>query len=670
MSYKFFIGLLLLLVLNLCPLGCQFTAPKQKDTHFASLSSLPPEIKFPEELKEKIRYDADNGRLAYKGAMTEEEKARLVALSKNTEYVSAVKTLYDKSQEKRERLSGKESISGEVPPQIREQKDTASKPKTEQLHLEQPVQQKRPSLEGAVPEKQKFTAREVSSDKKPSVAEREVSVLLEEVAADIVNNLAQGFPKNKEKDFTILVEPFLTLDGKQTLLSNLLVEELFTQLSNNRWVGTSLKICCNPSATAFTPVDGRVSGTLIRIGKEVKINARLVSADTHIILSASFVKTPATDVILQLFGAEMPLQKSVEGEDINTRLDSLAWQAEQILHGFQRDKIGQRICLLGFSAIDNKRTFLDGFLAQECETRLVKNKSWILVPRQKISELLGKEVSSLSHISTNELEMINRQLGIDAIVDGTITDLGTAVKVNVRINDTLEGITLGTASIELQKDKKIEYLLAKETQRSSPDSTYVDAKEAKTISLEERQMVKEERLEVAGKVGEKCFLNENFTDPEEIVNRLAQWGKKLAIINEGEKRFLASQGEEFVTISQELKFTENFSFEFTVKGSSKYWNSLKFSDVLGNEFNMDFQLNEGNCFIVLPGPKSIRVKTDTATSNKFKLIRKDNFYEIYVNDALALAGPYSKYGLFKNFTITARLDQVHFTDFVGKAVKG
>lgn len=665
MLRRSFIGLfLLLMALHLGLAGCQFTARQQKDTYFANLSSLPPEAKFSEELKDKIRYDADNERLVYRGVMAEEERAKLLGLSKNTEYASAIRTLYEKSQEKRGSLSGRELASGGVPP-IKEQKDVHRESKAEKPQPELLAQRKRPGAEGVTSERQEPADREIPQGKKPSGAEREASDLLEEVVADIVNNLAQGFPKNKEKDFTVLVEPFLTLDGKQTLLSNLLVEELFTQLLNNRWVGTSLKVCCNPSGTAFTPVDGRVSGTLIRIGKEVKINARLVSADTHIILSAFFVKIPAADVILQLFGAEMPLQKSVEGEDINTRLDSLAWQVEQILHGSQRDKIGQRICLLGFSALDNKRTFLDGFLAQECEMRLAKNKSWILAPKQKISELLCKEVSSLSHISTNELEMINRQLGIDAIVDGTITDLGTAVKVNVRINDTLEGITLGTASIELQKDKKIEYLLA----RSSPGSIYVDAKEAKTISLEERPRAKEERLEVAGKLSEEFFLNENFSDPE-VVNRLAQWGKNLAIINEGEKRFLASQGEEFVTISRELKFPENFSFEFMVKGNSKYWNSLKFSDVLGNEFNIDFQLNEGNYLIVLPGPKSIRVKTDTSTSNKLKLVRKDSFYEVYVNDALALAGPYSKYGLFKSFTITARLDQVRFTDFAGKAIKG
>jgi hypothetical protein len=160
----------------------------------------------------------------------------------------------------------------------------------------------------------------------------------------------------------------------------------------------------------------------------------------------------------------------------------------------------------------------------------------------------------------------------------------------------------------------------------------------------------------------------SFSDPD-VATRLPEWGKSLTILSEGEKRFLSSQEPAFVTASKKVDFPENFILDFEVKGDFKYWNTMKFVDGSNNEFELDFQLYDGNCYIVLPGPKSVKVPTNTLLPNRFRLARKDGFYEVYLNDSLALAGPYTKYTAFKGFSIVARLDQVHFTGFQGQPIK-
>lgn len=682
MPSKLFFGLVVLAVFYLVNLaGCQSAAQLQKDTSFARLGSLPPEVKFPENLKDKIHYDSDDERLTFKGAMSEAEKNELLKLSKDAQYTASIKELFKSSQTKKLASNSAEAVNNRISapkeaPQTN-QREAQIKAKPEEQAKGASPDEKHSRTVGACPEGQnaikKAGALLLTPLDTTGGGDRDS---IEEVAAEIVSRFTDVVLPTKTKDFNVLVKPFLTLDGRQTILSNLLVEELFTQLSQSQWAGNTLKICCNPTGgdTTFTRPDGIIAGSLVKIGREIKVNARLVAAETHIILSAVSTKIPVSESLVSLFETEIPIQHAVEGDDLNTRLDSLAWQVEQILHDLHGDKKGeQRICLLGFTTLEGDKKLLERFLAQECVLRFSKSKSWRVVPSARVKELLGREVSTISDLSNTELtDVFLRELGIDAVIDGMITDLGSSIKVNVRVSETTEGLTYGTASIEIERDKRIEYLLSKETgQILASARTPGPGETANVLKVTDSEKNYEQKNEEADTAGELSgvFLREDFSSPN-VVNSLSEWGKNLIITSEGGKHFLASQEKEFVKIGRNINFPENFSLEFEVKGNGKYWNTLKFVDVVGNEFSLDFQFNGDNCFVVLPGPKSIKVKADTTLPNKLTLIRKDGFYEVYVNDNMVLAGPYSKYSLFKSFALIARLDQVRFTGFIGKAIRG
>lgn len=668
MSYNFYrlIVPVFLVSQSIILIGCQFNAREPKNISYARLSSMPQEVKFPENLTGKIRYDQDGEQLNFNGTMTAAEREELLKLSKNAQYAAAIQTLWQKSQNRVEPQPMKETAPTGTKSALRGQE--AKAPEEGRQGIQKGIEpaaggEKRPEASGVPLERQKPTEtgpRNLNQGKEDRIGE---------ITSVIVRRFQEGFSPTGGKDFTLLVRPFTTLDGRQTMLSSLLTEEFFVQLSNSSWQGNMLKVCCNPvGELVFGPIDGIITGSLVRIGGEIKINARLVSANTHILLSAVSVSLPASETILRLFETELAAQRPVEGENLDARLDSLAWQVEQILYelpGARNEN--QRIHILSFSTLEGKKNFLGKFLAQECALRLSRNKPGRLVPEGRVTESLGREISGLSDLSSTELmTKLREELGINALVEGTVIDLGNAIKVNARVSDTAMGLMWGTASVEIPQDKRIQYLMGKGSRE-----VVTDASGSVGLSTP-RETPGEKPSQGEGGVSgprEKFFLEEDFSGPE-VVHRLPDWGKSLTITSEGGKSFLASQEQDFVSIARRIDFPENFSIEFLVKGNSKYWNTLKFTDASGNEFTVDFQLLDNNCYVVLPGPKSVRVKVESNAPNKFKLVRKDGFYEVHVNDSLALAGPYSKYTAFKGFTITARLDQVRFTSFLGKAIRG
>lgn len=63
-----------------------------------SLYPLPKEVKFPDSLKDKIRYDAYRRLLIFKGKMSEKENDELRSLSSDEDYKKAISLLCLKSQ--------------------------------------------------------------------------------------------------------------------------------------------------------------------------------------------------------------------------------------------------------------------------------------------------------------------------------------------------------------------------------------------------------------------------------------------------------------------------------------------------------------------------------------------------------------------------------------------
>jgi len=64
----------------------------------AKLEYLPPEVKFPNALREKIKYNKYKKYLSFQGFMSNEDKEKLLNLSPNQKYKNAINELFEKSQ--------------------------------------------------------------------------------------------------------------------------------------------------------------------------------------------------------------------------------------------------------------------------------------------------------------------------------------------------------------------------------------------------------------------------------------------------------------------------------------------------------------------------------------------------------------------------------------------
>ncbi|MCA9124511.1 MAG: hypothetical protein H6822_02085 [Planctomycetaceae bacterium] len=62
--------------------------------HFVTLAKLPEGLEFPENLRDRIRYDSENKRLVYHGFMVKSHYDRLIGLSRDAEYPHAIEQLF------------------------------------------------------------------------------------------------------------------------------------------------------------------------------------------------------------------------------------------------------------------------------------------------------------------------------------------------------------------------------------------------------------------------------------------------------------------------------------------------------------------------------------------------------------------------------------------------
>ncbi len=483
---------------------------------------------------------------------------------------------------------------------------------------------------------------------------------------ELVRRLQEGIPQDKK--INIFIRPFTSLDGRITYLSKLLTEELTTQLSLNPQVGNSINICCNPPLERIGPstgnpvrLDGVLSGTIARLDENIKVNVRLISIDSRVLMCAASTSIPWSEGLGKLLDAEISEQVVEDRSTLDVQLDSLVWQIEQILKDFQVEK-ELKLYQKPFATLGGEVNYLGRYLKEECITRLLSDKDCRMITDETVNQFLAKKGLTSADIGDpTVMQLLSEQLGIHAVITGNVVELANTLKVNARVFNTVVGLAVGTASVEIPKDDTVKYLLAS-----------AEKLQNKTLASSTAFSPTMPVAITAGGVGvstEDMFFKEDLSG-EDVSKRILEWGDKLVVLKEGDGRpYLSASSSDYVTVKRNLDFPTNFSFELEIKGNSKFWNALKFVDAKGNEFGLDFQLLDENFYLVLPGPKSVKSKVDTKGYNKLRVIRKKEFYEIYINNDLAIAGSYSKYEPFKSFSLVSRLDQFRIYNFVGKIVK-
>lgn len=124
------------------------------------------------------------------------------------------------------------------------------------------------------------------------------------------------------------------------------------------------------------------------------------------------------------------------------------------------------LAVIEFSNLDGSNSLFGQFFAEKLISQLFETKKFKVVERNLLNKVLEEYKLSQAGITSPDFaEQLGKLLGVEAIISGTITDVGEAFDVNSRIIDTKDGSLLSAATVLITKDE----LVMKLINRDLPD---------------------------------------------------------------------------------------------------------------------------------------------------------------------------------------------------------
>ena len=144
----------------------------------------------------------------------------------------------------------------------------------------------------------------------------------------------------------------------------------------------------------------------------------------------------------------------------------------QIISSFNQSNV-KKIAVIEFADLEGNVTQLGRFIAEELITRIFTTGKFDVVERNLLQKVLEEQQLGMTgYIDQETAISIGQILGVDAIITGSITDLGNNVKINARLISTETGSVFAVASIQVFKDSTIKLLMGESIATSgNPNST-------------------------------------------------------------------------------------------------------------------------------------------------------------------------------------------------------
>ena len=129
-----------------------------------------------------------------------------------------------------------------------------------------------------------------------------------------------------------------------------------------------------------------------------------------------------------------------------------------------------KIAVTDFADLNGYQSALGKFVAEELTTQLAINgagRITVIERRHLMSVLSEQKLSSTSLFDPESVEKIGRILGVQALVTGSITDLGAEMKVHARLLSVESGRVIGATSVSIPSDDTTRYLVSQVPGRPS-----------------------------------------------------------------------------------------------------------------------------------------------------------------------------------------------------------
>ncbi|SFV55861.1 hypothetical protein MNB_SV-12-600 [hydrothermal vent metagenome] len=154
----------------------------------------------------------------------------------------------------------------------------------------------------------------------------------------------------------------------------------------------------------------------------------------------------------------------------------------------------KKIAVIEFSDLNDNVNNLGRFLVEELINELMKHKKdkgYEIVERRQLNKVLRQlKLSSSGLLDPKSMKEVGKILNVDAIVTGSLTDLGNDIKVNARIISVESAKIISTASTKIPKVGSVATLMSQNSVKVSSASTNSSSKSSSTKSSDKSKEFK------------------------------------------------------------------------------------------------------------------------------------------------------------------------------------
>ncbi|MBI9066597.1 MAG: hypothetical protein JEZ09_04850 [Salinivirgaceae bacterium] len=181
---------------------------------------------------------------------------------------------------------------------------------------------------------------------------------------------------------------------------------------------------------------------------------------TKIILATVLTICTLIDANAQVFGGSKPKEFDVQIKNLT----------RQMVKSFNEEGKTQ-IAIMEFPDVNGTVTELGKLIPEELTTKLFKTGKFQVIERQLLNKVLQEQKLGTSGLlDASSAAQIGKLLGVDAIVTGTITDRGDAIRLNARMIETDQANVFAVASVSIIREDHLITMLGKEISKPSEGS--------------------------------------------------------------------------------------------------------------------------------------------------------------------------------------------------------
>lgn len=147
------------------------------------------------------------------------------------------------------------------------------------------------------------------------------------------------------------------------------------------------------------------------------------------------------------------------GQKTQTLSDGVQEIAKQIAAGLAKQN-RQRVGITAFTDVHTgAKNVFGSYLAESITTRLVV-AGLDVVERLQMEKVIAQlNIESSRVIDQDTAKRVGKQAGVEAIVVGTMTDLGSEIEINARVIDIAVGRVLAVAAAKITRDTMVSAML-------------------------------------------------------------------------------------------------------------------------------------------------------------------------------------------------------------------